>query len=135
MHEEALTRLLDIQGFRVTRVEVEPRGERPASMVPLDRTTPNSGCGRCQQPVGAAYDRWEQEAQPLPLWKPLTFLRFRRVRVAGPPWGVVPEALIHFASLDVLYYRHPASLLVGGRREGALWRRIFAPPWARLTAT
>lgn len=93
MHDEYLTRLLGIQGFRVTRVELEARGERTAAIVHLDRTTPTYVCGRCQQPVAAAYDSREQEVQHLPLWEHLTFLRFRRVRVACPTCGVVTEAL------------------------------------------
>jgi hypothetical protein len=37
--------------------------------------------------------------------------------------------------LDVLQCRHRASRLAGRRKDGGLWRRIFAAPWERLTAT
>jgi len=93
MHDEYLTRLLGIQGFQVTRVELEVRKQRPAAIVYLERTATGYVCGRCQQPVAAAYDSREQEVQHLTLWQHLTFLRFWRVRVVCPTCGVVTEAL------------------------------------------
>lgn len=93
MQEEYLTDLLGIQGVRVTRVKLETRGKRTAAIIYLDRPTSGYVCGRCQQPVAAAYDSREQEVQHLTLWEHLTFLRFRRVRVACPTCGVVTEAL------------------------------------------
>lgn len=93
MQEEYLTALLGIQGFRVRRVELQTRGERTAAIVHLVRTTPGFLCGRCQQPVAAAYDSRVQEIQHMTLWEHLTILRFRRVRVDCPACGVVTEAL------------------------------------------
>ena len=41
---------------------------------------------------------------------------------------------IRFASLAVLYYRHPGSIYVRRWREDALGSRMFAALWERLTA-
>ena len=95
MHEDCLTSLLAIQGYRVSAIE-----QRGCStvVVHIERSRKDYICGRCGGVVSAGYDHTTQELHHLMLWQHQTILRFKRYRVNCPNCGVQTEA-IEFADI------------------------------------
>lgn len=88
-----LTSLLEIQGFRVVKVERKIENERSGVILELERTTKNYICSGCGRQLTNAYDSRLQVVQHLSLWQHVTYLRFKRYRLKCPDCGVKVEAL------------------------------------------
>ncbi len=95
MHEDYLTSLLAIPGYRVSAIE--ERG-RSIVVVHLERLREDYICGRCDAAVSDGYDHTIQELRHLTLWQHQTILRFQRYRVNCPNCGVQTEA-VEFADI------------------------------------
>jgi transposase len=93
MPDHCLTSLLEIQGFRVQRVETGVHQGQASATVHLERTKKGYVCGECGQAVKRGYDRSWQEVQHVRLWHRVCFLRFERYRVQCPRCGIRTEAL------------------------------------------
>ncbi len=94
MQTDYLTKLLGIQGYRVTAVEqIHNRQGCSIVRVHLERTREGYICGGCGQVVSQGYDHTWQELKHLTLWQHQTILRFPRYRVICPDCGVRTEAL------------------------------------------
>ena len=88
-----LTKLLGIQGYRVTGMSIEQRKGREAVIVELKRQRRDFECGKCHRRIKNAHSSWMIEIQHLTLWHFLTLLRVRHYRVHCPDCGLTLEAL------------------------------------------
>ena len=93
MRRDYITALLGIPGFQVERIDPCHRKGRDAVTLSLKRTPGGHRCSGCGQGGLVGYDSTEREVQHLTWWTHLTFLRFRRYRVACPQCGIRTEAL------------------------------------------
>lgn len=93
LDENNLTNLLGIQGFRIKGIEMGMHEGRHCVIVDLERTMREHRCSGCGRQMAQAYDSRLQTVQHLMLWQHLSFLRFRRYRVACPDCGIRGEAL------------------------------------------
>jgi transposase len=94
VHEDSLTSLLGIQGYRVKGIE-EIDG---MAIIHLERTRKDYACGHCGGIVSTGYDHITEELHHLMLWQHQTLLRFERYRVKCPKCGVKTEA-VEFADI------------------------------------
>ncbi len=100
MPEDYLTKLLGIQGYRVTKVELNGDGPgRNVAHVYLERMQQGghtcSGCGKGELP---GYDHTWQELRHLTLWQYQTILHFPRYRAGCPDCGALTE-ILEFADI------------------------------------
>lgn len=93
MQIDYITKLLGIQWFCASKLEIENRDGRKAVVIYLDRVSENFICSRCGQVVSCAIPYREREVQHLTVWGYLTFLRFEQYRVLCPTCGLVVEYL------------------------------------------
>jgi len=93
MQEDYLTSLLEIQDFRVKRMEQGYRKGHKAVIFHLERTGSTYICGKCGQVVTKGYDSSLQEFQHLTVLHCLSFLSLRICRVNCPLCGIRTEAL------------------------------------------
>lgn len=93
MRANCLTKLLEIQGFRVIDLSQEMRKGREAVILDLKRMGRGFECGTCHRRVKNAHSSWLIEIQHLTLWHYLTFLRVRHHRIHCPTCGLTLESL------------------------------------------
>lgn len=93
MQRYSLRRLLGIQGYCITKMEVQQRRGRQAVVLTLKRLRRRFECGRCGRKLKRAHSSWWIEVQHLPWWEYLTFLQVRRYRVDCPNCGLQLEPL------------------------------------------
>jgi transposase len=93
MRINCLTRLLGIQGYRVTGMSMEQRKGREAVVLELNRQRRDFECGKCHRRIKKAHSSWMVEIQHLTLWHFLTFLQVRHYRVYCPDCGLTLEPL------------------------------------------
>ena len=87
------TKLLGIQGFEVSKVEVKEWFNGQAKVyIELERIKEGHLCEGCGKEA-CGYDHKWQEVQHLMLWQHWVFLRFKRYRVSCQRCGVRTEAL------------------------------------------
>jgi transposase len=93
MRPNCLTKLLEIQGFRVIGLSQEMRKGREAVILDLKRMGRGFECGSCHRRVKSAHSSWLVEIQHLTLWHYLTFLRVHHHRIHCPTCGLTLESL------------------------------------------
>ena len=93
MRLQYFTKLLGIQGYRVTGMSIEERKSREAVILELGRRRHDFECGKCHRRIKKAHSSWMIEVQHLTLWQFLTFLRVRHYRVDCPDCGLTLEPL------------------------------------------
>ncbi|URA09650.1 ISL3 family transposase [Thermospira aquatica] len=87
-----LTELLGFQGFYVSGIEIDNEGDIEKVIITLGREGRYicSGCGR---EVSSIHSSFEQEVRHLHLWRYLTILRFKKVKLRCRSCGVKVERL------------------------------------------
>ena len=93
MHLNYLRKLLDIPGYCVARLAIEPRRGRRSVILELKRLRRPHACGQCGRLIPKPHSSWWIEVQHLSLWQYPTFLRVRRFRVRCPECGLNLEPL------------------------------------------
>lgn len=88
-----LTSLLEIQGFRVIKIERVIKKRVSAVILDIERIKNEFICSKCHKVLDAGYDSKIQVVQHLRLWQHLTFFRFKQYRVECPDCGVTTEAV------------------------------------------
>jgi len=93
MRLNCFTKLLGIQGYRITGMNIEERKCREAIILELERRRHDFECGKCHRRIKKAHSSWVIEVQHLTLWQFLSFLRVRHYRVYCPDCGLTLEPL------------------------------------------
>lgn len=88
-----IRKLLQIQGYFIASLKVEPRRGRKAVILELKRLRGPHACGKCGQLVPKPHSNWVIEVQHLTWWQYPTFLKVRRYRVNCPVCGLMLEPL------------------------------------------
>ena len=88
-----LTKLLGLQGVFVTDIKIRKEGNIDKVILELDRTKEKYICSGCDRVLTAYYDSHIQEVRHLHIFKYLTVLSFKKVRVNCPKCGIKVERL------------------------------------------
>jgi transposase len=110
MQANYLTKLLGIQGYRVTGLRLEKRKGRESVVLEIKRKRAIYKCGKCGKGFKSYHSSWYIEVQHLMLWQYPTFLKVRRYRVKCPQCGITTEP-IEFIAKGVRVTHSLASLI------------------------
>ena len=111
MQLDCLTNLLALQGYVIIDLKVEPRRNRPAVVLTLERVRHDYECGQCHRRFKTAHSSWWFEVQHLMFWQYPTYLRVKHYRVNCPDCGVTAEP-VPFVSQEARVTSALASLVV-----------------------